>query len=310
VLSEFFKRHVRPRLVPLARAYVRYFPLAIGKRLLWRTVIGPRLFWVPRDFVATTRTGTRLAGNTRDKVQAHIYYFGVWEPNLTRFLGERLAPGDVFVDVGANIGYCSLLAAPLVGESGKVVAIEASPTLFSALRDNLERNGARNVRAVNKAAADKAGKLKLYLGPPDNLGMTSVLEDSVAGSSFECEVDALPLAEILSTDEIATTRIIKVDVEGAEAVVARGMAPLLSKCREDLEVVIEVSPERLASQSQSVDEIVGLFADAGFHAYALANDTDPLAYLPPIRLERPVRIREATREQIDIVFSRKDQESL
>jgi len=310
VLSRFLKRKVRPRLVPLVRAYVRYFPIGLGKRLLWRTLIGPRFFWVPHDFEVRTLSGTRLTGNTRDKVQAHVYYFGVWEPNLTRFLSERLAPGDVFVDVGANVGYYSLHAARLVDETGKVVAIEASPTLFTALRANLELNRANNVRPVNLAAADKASTLRLYLGPPDNLGMTSLLESSVEGSSFECEVEARPLADILDSDEIARARIIKVDVEGAEAVVALGMAPVLSSCREDLEIVIEVSPERLASQGRTVAEILRVFEDAGFHAYTLANDTAPLAYLPPIRVERPIRMREPSSEQTDLVFSRKDQDAL
>lgn len=76
-------------------------------------------------------------------------------------MAERLKPGDVFVDVGANIGYFSLLASKLVGPGGRVVAIEASPEVFDLLRRNLELNKAHNVRAVNVAISDREGSLQL-----------------------------------------------------------------------------------------------------------------------------------------------------
>jgi len=94
-----------------------------------------------------------------------------------RGAGRRLAPGDAFVDVGANIGYFSLLASKLVGESGLVVAIEPSPTIFAVLESNLARNRAHNVRAVCVAASASTGMLRLFRGPDSNIGRTTVLAD-------------------------------------------------------------------------------------------------------------------------------------
>jgi hypothetical protein len=64
-----------------------------------------------------------------DVIQRYIFYFGVWEPMISHVTEQMLHKGDVYVDVGANIGYCSLLASNCVGGSGRVVSIEASPTI-------------------------------------------------------------------------------------------------------------------------------------------------------------------------------------
>lgn len=71
--------------------------------------------------------------DTQDLIQRYLYLFGAWEPHLTGWLRRRLRPGDGFVDVGANIGVFSVLAARLVGESGRVVAIEASADVHRRL---------------------------------------------------------------------------------------------------------------------------------------------------------------------------------
>ena len=75
-----------------------------------------------------------------DVLSEWIFYTGAWQPALTAWLRRALAPGDVFVDVGANTGYFALLAAALVQDGGSVVAIEASPATHERLRTNLAPN--------------------------------------------------------------------------------------------------------------------------------------------------------------------------
>jgi hypothetical protein len=182
------------RLVPALRVYTRFMPGRLGKALLWRSVIAPHFGWRPRDFEVETRFGSRMRGNTRDFIQRHIYYFGLWERNLTDFLAQRLRPGDVFIDVGANIGYFSLQAAKLVGSTGSVIAIEASPSIYGWLTANLALNDTRNVRTVNLAVSDRSSMLRLYMGPADNIGGTTLVAAGTPGSTFECVVAARPWA--------------------------------------------------------------------------------------------------------------------
>lgn len=305
-LRKVVKTWVPAPLVSVVRGYFRYFPLHIGKRQLRAPL---SLFWhAPREFVATTLFQARMPGNTRDFIDRRIYYFGVWEPNVTAFINRRLAPGDLFVDVGASTGYYSLLGSRLVGESGAGVAIEASPSIHRILCQNLALNRIGNIRTVNVAAADRPGTLRFYLGSADNRGVSTILEGE--GKTLEGEVPALPLDEILHADEIATARFIKIDVEGAEALVVEGMGALLESGRDDLEVVIEVAPRRIERAGSSAEKIFDRFRAAGFKAYTLLNDYSLPNYLPPRAVQPPRRLRGPIRTQTDIVFSRVDADQL
>ena len=95
---------------------------------------------------------------------------GIWEPYETALLMSLLRPGQVFVDVGANIGYFSLIAARLVGDGGAVYAFEPDPLNFRLLQASVASNGlTRRVHAVSAALAAKEGEGLLYLSA-DNLG--------------------------------------------------------------------------------------------------------------------------------------------
>lgn len=307
-IKRFLKEKVRPPLIPLLRAYIKYAPFDSLKQRFWMHIIRPYFEWTSYTFIAETFFGSKITGNTIDIIQRYIYYFGIWEPNLSRWMKGRLSIGDTFVDVGANIGYFSLYASKLVGDAGSVVAIEASPRIFKSLQKNIGLNLIKNIRAVNIAASDCRQMLKLYSGNKSNIGETTIFE--AADFQLECETEAMPLSEILSREEINKTRLIKIDVEGAEWLVIKGLYPLLKSCRNDLEIIVEISPNRLAEQRKRPEDIVSAFENFGFHAYSLNNDYSPLSYLSSQSIKRPVRIKEPIQHQTDVVFSRQDSQFL
>ena len=287
---------------------MRYFPFPLGKQTLWSRVIDPYLAWQPHQFVASTVFGSRIAGDSRDILQQYVYYFGIWEPDLTGWISRRLHSGDTFVDVGANVGYYSLLASTLVGQSGSVVAIEPSPRLFQAIRDSVARNRLRNVRSVNLAVLDRSTMVSLFRGTEYHSGLTTTREER--GLEFECRVETAPLPAILSPEETRGARLVKVDVEGAEWSVISGMEPILASGRDDLEVIVEIDAELLAHQARRPDDILALFADHGFHAYRLRNDYSPESYIARHRAVPPERLREPLEGVSDVVFSRRDADRL
>lgn len=132
--------------------------------------------------------------------------------------------------------YYSVLAAHLVGPAGRVAAVEPSPDFHQMLTANARAN----VRAVNAAASDVPGRLVFYLERSTNLGGTTAVRPHTVESSFEADSASLP--QLVTEEELAAARLIKIDVEGAEAAAVSGLVPILPWLRGDAELVIEVTP--------------------------------------------------------------------
>lgn len=292
----------------MSRKYFRHFPVRKGKLFAWRYLVEPFVAWRPNEFETRTMFGATMAGRTDDLLQQYVYFFGVWEPHLTHWMMGRLRDGDVFVDVGANVGYFTLLASRLVGPSGRVVAIEASSSIMKDLHQNLALNPTDNVRAVCAAVSESAGVAPFYVGPSSHIGLSGMLD----GPELELEgmVPTESLCHLLTDDEIRRARLIKIDIEGAELLAIRGMQSMLTNGRSDLEVMVEVDPGRLERQGLEVAEIFETFQTNGFFPYAIENDYTASGYMTR-RRSRPERLTNlALRWETDLVFSRADVERL
>ena len=294
------------------RTYFRYFPLCGGKRMLWRSV-ACHVRWLEFWTTATTLFGSKLHVDPRDDVGRCIYYFGVWEPNLTAWISRSLSAGDTFVDVGANIGYFSTLAAGIVKDQGSIVSIESMPRTCDVLKANYQLNGIRNGRIVSMAAWDAVGEVEMF-GPATGVFATASAIKSRAEQwhhKSKVMVPCAPLSEILSAAEIKTARIVKIDVEGSEWRVLCGMNDLMKNGRHDLEIVLEVNPDSLRIEGQTCRSLCLLFRKFGFHPYQIENlygDLSRISLKPPSRPRRIEQIPEG--EQSDVIFSRRDVEFL
>ena len=231
---------------------------------------GPYFQWADHSFVVKTVHGNKIAGNTIDLIQRFVYFFGIWEPLLTDWIRWRLKPGDIFVDVGANIGYFTSLASGLVGDDGRVIAVEASPRIFQCLMANLERNCIRNTDALNIAASDRKGKVNVYCAEEGNAGETSIVQQE--GREIETEVDSDTLSTILGSYDKDRIRMVKIDVEGAEYLVIEGMRELLSG-NPAMDVFMEINPETLRRHGQTATGIFEIFDKAGYSEVKLARST-------------------------------------
>lgn len=242
-----------------------------------------------------------MSGRTGDLVQRHIYYFGCWEPNATAFVERRLAaqPSRTFIDVGANIGYFSLLAAKCL-TGGQVVSIEALPATFAKLQANVALNGYRNIRTVLCAATDTRRDVAIFPADPGNEGATTMVPGTFQSSPVT--VQGRPLPEILSAEEIATARVIKIDVEGAESEVIAGLEPVLPQLSADCEVVMEINVTLLGREKSLA--IVETFRRHGFSCFSIENDYRPEYYWSFREPKRPQRADLPTQGLVDVIFSR------
>ena len=147
---------------------------------------------------------------------------GTYEPEQTRLFQEHVRPGDTVLDIGAHVGYYSLLSSVLAGESGAVWAFEPNPQNCSFLRRHVEINGCGNVRVTEAAVSDAAGRARFDFGRGSGTG-------HLAGDGA-VEVETVRLDDFVRGRGISPTAV-KIDVEGAEVRVLDGARATIAEHR-------------------------------------------------------------------------------
>ena len=154
-----------------------------------------------------------------------LVYNGVWEPLETETFVSLLKNDMVVVDIGANVGYYTLLAARSVGSGGKVFAFEPEPKNYGLLCKNVKENGYTNVVTVPSAVSDRSGTCRLFLCP-NNSGAHNLSKRWQEESSIE--VNTVTLDQYFSKYE-GRIDVVKIDAEGVEELIFDGMLQLLKK---------------------------------------------------------------------------------
>jgi len=183
--------------------------------------------WPKRPLIATIAPeGLLLEVIPSDVIGMPIARFGVYEFATSHLVRAYLLPGDVFVDVGANIGYYSVIAGAAVGRAGAVYAFEPSARIRARLERNVELNQMPQITVRPEAVAANAGVVRLI--EPQGTGNDGLAYVDMNGGSAGVEVRAVRLDQLPDFFDRAPA-LIKVDVEGGEPEVFRGAAALLNR---------------------------------------------------------------------------------
>jgi FkbM family methyltransferase len=236
--------------------------------------------------VVTVPLGFKVLCDTRDFIQRRVFYFGIFEHNLTYYIIDSLSPGDCFVDVGANIGYMTLLASTSVGPGGRVIAIEASPRTFQALTANLDLNHCTNVQPINMAVLGGPGVVQIEEVDAKNSGAARV---KTAGEG-DAGVPGDALTTILGRDA-AEVVFIKIDIEGSEEPVLEDLLRNLDRYPKLKRIAVELREPGAA--------FVDRFRAVGFRAFGLHNDYRIEHYLVRSYLEARGQGRFITKAPLD-----------
>ncbi len=190
---------------------------------------------------------------------------GYHERMITSLIQQIVRPGDIVVDIGAHIGYYTLLLARSVGVSGHVYAFEPDVDNFSLLKENVGRNGyERSVTIEQMAIADTPGTVALYHS-------TSTGDHRIYDSGNDRE-RTLTQASTLDTYFCNQERInfIKMDIQGAEALALRGSSRTLAR-NQDVQMITEFWPFGLMMAGTDPDDYVQSLEQLGFHLHLIDN---------------------------------------
>tara|TARA_B100000029_G_scaffold164047_1_gene160129 strand:- start:255 stop:1088 length:834 start_codon:yes stop_codon:yes gene_type:complete len=199
--------------------------------------------WTIRQLLpkSVRRGDATIVLNPRDPVVSGALYFGVYEKAETAFIQRTLKSGMTVLDVGANIGYYTALAARRVGPNGRVIALEPDPESYEFLQQTIAANEVGNVDSFQCAAAERKDSMTLYISH-DNRGDNRLYEPDPRWPKVT--VPARPADDVLKEAGIDTIDFIKIDVQGFEASVIAGLKTTLDQS-PNLTLITEFWPQGL-----------------------------------------------------------------
>jgi FkbM family methyltransferase len=220
-------------------------------------------------------------------IEARLFFYRTWEPAITRVIESTIEPGDVAIDIGANVGYYTLLMSRRVGPGGRVYAAEPSPSIRARLERHLELNDVRNVVVLPFGISNRTEERYLKLSGESNCGDAHFVDDPDE-ANLEGRLPLRRLVDVVPSEDLARASLIKIDVEGMEMEVLGDLVENLAALPRRVTLCAEL--RRPAAAADEVDALIDRFRQAGFDLYRLDNRYGHAVYakgdsLPPERVE-------------------------
>jgi FkbM family methyltransferase len=195
------------------------------------------------------------------------------EPELRRFMSQRVRPNDLLIDVGAHAGFYVMLFCKWARE-GRVIAFEPNPDTRQVLKRNIALNQLKERVIVEPfAVSDRVSQMDFFMLPADGR--------SRLGQVFHAEVNRAAKVAITSLDDYLASRPVQpqwllIDIEGYEIAALRGARRLIETNRRDLTIVVEMHPNCWLQSGTSRQELEQLLAELKLKALPLTGQKDPL----------------------------------
>jgi len=248
--------------VPATIAPARPAPIFLGDRVLCWTHRGQRIYLVPQDVDLTPR----------------ILLNGTWELQIEETMLRFVRPGDTVIDLGANIGYYTIILCVAVAPEGKVYAFEAHPDLVRLIKATMYINGLSHLVELHCCAvSDRPGTLSLALSP-DHYGSGNVVPPGFIPTYDEnypnrLDVPAVTLDATLA-DRIPAVDLLHMDIEGSEPLALRGAQTLIERSPR-IKIVTEWSVGMMAARTD-VGAYVSWLQGLGFRFWVIERETAAL----------------------------------
>ena len=208
------------------------------------------------------------------------------EPDVSKVITRVVRNGDVVFDVGANVGFFTVLPALLVGESGHVISFEPGQDNRDRMVANLSLNGLENVTVVENPVSNKVEETDFYINSDDSGGNALWDPASIAvntqskANPIIVRMTTTTLDKELKKHKLKTPKLIKVDTEGADQFVLEGAAKLLKKCKVPF-VIAELHNYGLEKLGCSQESLRGFMEGLGYSTYIIYRDGILPKFIPP-----------------------------
>ena len=219
------------------------------------------------DFVEIE--GRKMYTQNNDGLALSI--FKIYEPNQTEIVKKYVHEGDIVIDIGAHVGYYTLLMAQLVGENGKVYSFEPDPVNFQLLKKSVEINGFENVVLIQKAVSNITDKVKLFLGDDDS-AINRIYDAKLGDAKESIDVESVTIDEnFKENDELVN--FIKIDSEGSEIKIINGMKQFLSR-NQELVMMTEFFPFLIKKSGDEPNQYLKSLEKFGFSLYNILDKNE------------------------------------
>jgi len=198
--------------------------------------------------------------NPTEHIQQQLFWYGYYEKELGDLLKKLIKPDHIFIDIGANLGYFSLLVAAS-SPTVKVISFEPVDEHFRKINANIAVNDIKNISVFHAAVGDIAEEKEMFISGADNSGMSSFHEPENYSGKKE-KVKVVTLDDWIKTSGLSKVDIIKLDIEGSEVAALRGMKEVLQNFKPV--VIVEINPETLAMFNLKPLHIYDYFKQLGF----------------------------------------------
>lgn len=268
----------------LLNAYTRQFPFP-QRGLKYFLKATDRLGITDKIYTKRLPGNFYMQLNPTEHIQQQLLWYGYYEKPLGDVLKKIIKPGDVFLDIGANIGYFSLLianSAPTV----KVISFEPVRDIFQQLKENIALNNTKNVTVFNAAVGETKEEKEIFVSGADNLGMSSFQQPENFSGKKEL-VQVITLDDWFHRAGLAKIDIIKLDVEGSELNALKGMKQVLESFKPI--VIVEINPETLSMFGLTSSDIFNYLTGFNFEAFLILG-TGEIKKLKEIELNETINI--------------------
>jgi FkbM family methyltransferase len=246
----------------------------IGKPRGWERIV--RLFVSPEKCatipeLCLVRDGSVFLAQPAVQIGWHVAFFGSYEPEIRDIFRTVLPLGGVALDIGANVGWHTLLMARLVGDQGRVLAAEPNPSVRKRLLNNLNLNRFNQVDVVPYAIADTEGTVEFF-GPEADDGDSGngyIVNDGSTAPQETIRVETRRLDAIVAAAQINRLDLIKIDVEGFEWPVLQGGEQTITKFRPH--IILEYDANYASRGGGSPSAVLEFFREHGYRLFTIGR---------------------------------------